>query len=198
VKAQELQAAVFVLILLLSALAGTYVNPAKANPEPLPTLRVYIESPSNKTYSQDSILLNVTFHTQPNEYRDSKVYYTIKGENASYSGLLFQGLLKQSQPIWRNVTITEIPDGSYSLEVGAEHICDRWFFHSDESAVNFTIDTGNPEPTATPEPQQEPFPTLWVVAAVAIVATGGAASAIYYFTKKPRRIGNNSQNIQKT
>jgi hypothetical protein len=46
--------------------------------------------------------------------------------------------------------------------------------------------------------EPEPFPTLWVVAAVAIVATGGAASAIYYFTKKPRRIGNNSQNIQKT
>jgi hypothetical protein len=34
---------------------------------------------------------------------------------------------------------------------------------------------------------EEPFPTVWVVAAVAIVALGGAASAIYYFTKKSRK-----------
>jgi hypothetical protein len=41
----------------------------------------------------------------------------------------------------------------------------------------------------------EPFPTTWVVAAIAIVITGGSALAIYYF-KKPKRKGNNSQHNQ--
>jgi hypothetical protein len=40
-----------------------------------------------------------------------------------------------------------------------------------------------------------PFPTTWVVAAIAIAITGGSALAIYYF-KKPKRKGNNSQHNQ--
>jgi hypothetical protein len=40
-----------------------------------------------------------------------------------------------------------------------------------------------------------PFPTTWVVAAIAIAITGGSALAICYF-KKPKRKGNNSQHNQ--
>jgi hypothetical protein len=41
----------------------------------------------------------------------------------------------------------------------------------------------------------EPFPTTWVVAAIAIALTGGSAFAIYYF-KKPKRKGNDSPHNQ--
>jgi N-acetylneuraminic acid mutarotase len=49
----------------------------------------------------------------------------------------------------------------------------------------------SPSPSSsTPELQQpEPFPLTWIIAAIAIVATGGVASAIYFFIKRRKTIG---------
>ena len=140
------------LILLVSISSLTILNVnAQTNDGlgDLPTLKIQIESPTNKTYTQTSILLNVTFHTQPNETRNSYVVYTILDERAEFTdGVLFNGTLSQTQPIWRSVPIEEIPDGNYTLRVTGFHILNwRWWITSDKEYVDFIINSMPPEIT---------------------------------------------------
>ena len=112
------------------------------------TLRIQIESPTNKTYKQNSILLNVSFYTHENEARRSYIAYTIFNETTEFTdGILFNGSLSQTQPIWQSTTIEKIPDGNYTLRVTGFHIVFRWLIHSDQEFVNFIINCMPPEIT---------------------------------------------------
>lgn len=133
----------FTSLAILNVKAQTYTEEGPS------TLQINIESPENKIYNQNSILINVTFHTQPGETRDSYVAYSILDENAKYtSGLLYDGRLSKSEPIWRSTVIEEIPDGEYTLRVTGRHwIEPRGIQEADQDFVDFIINVNPPEIT---------------------------------------------------
>ena len=177
---------IFVTLILLLSIS-LLINPiysASATIDGPSTLLINIESPVNKIYNQNSILINVTFHTQPGETRDSYVAYSIFNENVKYtSGLLYDGPLSKSEPIWRSELIEEITDGEYTLEVTGRHRIDPGGIQeADQDFVEFIIATESPSPTPTPTdtPTPEPFPTTLVVASIATIAVIGLGILVYF------------------
>ena len=171
------------LILLLSiSLLINGIYSTSATIEGPSTLLIIIESPENKIYNQNSILINVTFHTQPDETRDSIVTYKIFDENGEYTdGLLFDGPLSKSEPIWRSEVIEEIPDGEYTLRVTGRHRIDRGGIQeADQDFVDFTIATESPSPTPSSSPEPKPFPTSIALVSIVVIAIIGSGILVYF------------------
>ena len=85
---------------------------------------------------------------------------------------------QETVTITGNTTISSLSSGLHNITVYAK---DEFENIGTSETIVFTV--------------TEPFPTTWVVAAIAIAITGGSAFAIYYF-KKTKRKGNNSQHNQ--
>ena len=174
------------LILLPIFLIGLTLTPTfnvKAQEE-LPTLRIQIISPSNTTYNQNTILVNVSSQKQLHDNLKYTIGYILEGENTKIYGGLFQGTPSSSQIMFHSEMITDLPDGTYLLWASADYLDGRWWIYSDEQTVTFTIDTKTPTPSPTPSPSPSPeqalqFPsTLEITIVATAVLTGFGLFAI--------------------
>jgi hypothetical protein len=199
--------------LLFSALAGTlFINLANANPFPTYPV-ISIESPTNKTYTANSLFLNVTLVTQwDGLYFTSTrrlVSYCIDGKESipiTQAEYRFDSE-KQASIFSGSAVLTDLAEGTHNLRVNAEYDYGNGKVFVSDSNVNFTIDptyspspspspnstaspsppaTLSPEPTSTPEP--ESFPTAPVAAAsVASVAVVGVGLLVYFKKRNGRQ-----------
>jgi len=168
VEKKTLLTAIFISMLLLSAVAGTQlVNLGKANPTVyemtyLPVISVH--SPANNTYiNVDEILLNLTV-TRPREWE-----MTMSGPDWKISQELQSITIQVDKKFYRSVTVnsnlssapfnyfiylTDLKDGEHTLTVyafasGFEYA--QWWSHpprsftiKSSSLVHFTLDTTSP------------------------------------------------------
>lgn len=173
-----------ILVLLFSGVAGTIlVKVAKANPFPTDPV-ISIESPANKTYNINSLVLNITIVTKYDGY-----YFTSARRLVSYS---IDG--KADVPIAEtdysydqdekastfngSAFLPELTDGPHKLTVYAKYDYDVHIIES-QSSICFTIDT-TPSPTPTPSGQPPLFPTTFVLASVVSVAVVGVGLLVYF------------------
>ena len=188
----------FISVLLFLAAAGTQmISLTKANPFPTDPI-ISIESPVDKTYTVDSIVLNVivvtkyegwyiTASAKTLVYRlDGETSVSITETNYSYDEEHYESTFTGS------AILSELTDGPHSLTVYAEYDYGDRIFEA-QSSTYFTIDlpNGTSSPTPTPElspspkPQDsEPLPTI--IASASLVTTAGAGF-LFYFKKRKRR-----------
>jgi hypothetical protein len=164
----------FMLVLLVSVVAEiSVINLAKANPFPSSPL-ISIESPKNKTYTVNSIVLKVTLVTQWDglyfSSTDRRVSYcldrteSIRITEAEY----WFDSEKQASIFSGSVVLTDLKEGTHNLRVNAQYAYDSGGVHTSASSVTFTIDptytpshtpSPTPSPTPTPSPSPSPSPT---------------------------------------
>jgi hypothetical protein len=177
-----------ILALLFSGVAGTIlVKVTKANPFPTDPV-ISIESPANKTYNVNSLVLNITIVTKYDGY-----YFTSASRLVSYS---IDG--KADVPIAEtdysydqdekastfngSAILPELTNGPHNLTVYAKYDYDAHIIES-QSSIYFTIDATSSStlsPTPTPSGQPPLFPTTFVLASVVSVAVVGAGLIIYF------------------
>jgi len=148
--------------LLISLIAGVqFVEVARANPFPTYPV-ISIESPTNKTYTANSLLLNVTLLTQWDG-----LYFTSENRIVNYcidwkdsiqitpTEYKFDAE-KQASIFSGSAVLTDLTEGTHNLRVNAEYHYDngKQVFVSN-SNVNFTID-----PNYSPSLLPSPSPTL--------------------------------------
>lgn len=155
------------LALLFSALAGThFVNSGKSNP--FPTYPdISIESPANKTYTSNSLFLNVTIVTQWDG-----LYFTSTRRLVSYcidekesipitEATYWFDSEKQASIFSGSAFLANLTEGTHNLRVNAEYHYDngKQVFVS-SSNVNFTFDPAyTPPPSPSPSPSSAPTPS---------------------------------------
>jgi parallel beta-helix repeat protein len=110
---------------------------------------IFILSPENKTYTISDVLLNFTV-SEPTSW----IRYSLDGQ--------------ANVTIFGNLTLSDLPEGSHSLEIYAKDIAENI---GSSGIVHFTIDTG----------QGGPFFILIII--TAIVVTGVAIGLLVYFAK---------------
>ena len=208
-------AVILISALLVSALAGVHVvKVAKANPFPTYPV-ISIESPTNKTYTTNTLFLNVTLVT-----KWDGVYFTSESRTVSYRidgkfFLISQMAYRfdsenQASILSGSAVLTNLTEGTHNLRVNAAYSYDngKQVFASN-SNVTFTIDPtyspslspspspsptpiATPSPTATPSPEPtstlepEPFLTVPVAAVSAVSVVAVNAGLLVYFKKRKR------------
>jgi hypothetical protein len=211
---RTVSALALIFALLFSGTVGTsFINMAKANPFPTYPV-ISIESPTNKTYTANSLFLNVTLVTQwDGLYFTSNrrlVSYCIDGKESipiAQTEYRFDSE-KQASILSGSAVLADLAEGTHNLRVNAEYHYDNdnEVFVS-VSNVNFTIDptyspslspspstsptqTATPSPTATtsPEPtstpESEPFPTNIIATASASMGIVGLGLLVYFKKRK--------------
>jgi hypothetical protein len=176
--------AIIILAFLFSLVAGTQVvEVAMANPFPTYPI-ISIESPKNKTYTANSLLLNVTLVTQLDGlYFTSEnriVDYCIDGKESiqiTQTEHKFDSE-KQASTFSGSAVLVDLTEGTHNLRVNAEYHYDngKQVFVSN-SNVNFTIDP-NYSPLLSPSPSLTPSTTLspsipevsaWIILPLAMI-----------------------------
>ena len=177
-----------ILVLMFSGVAGAIlVKVAKANPFPTEPV-ISIESPANKTYNVNSLVLGVTIVTKYDGY-----YFTSARRLVSYSidGKADVPIAETDYSYNRDekastsngsAILTELTDGPHKLTVYAKYDYDVHIIES-QSSIYFTIDT-TPLPTPTPSGQQPLFPTTFVLASVVSVVVVGGGLILYLKKRK--------------
>jgi hypothetical protein len=195
------------------ASANPVPYPSEPNKES-PTLKV--ESPQNgKVYAGDTVELVFTV-TKPDSWNYYWLGVTsglpIIGDYSVW--VYLDGNLKETcwDPCLRDVPTTNYPVvldglmiGGHSLKIDVRA---RTFYENPNpdpqdyleylmnvsETIHFTINSGLPssqhpsqETTSTPERAPEPFPTIFVAASAAIVATASGLSAAYYLRKRKNK-----------
>jgi hypothetical protein len=193
----------FSLALLLSVTAvSKAVLQAEANPYPWNS-EILIESPTNKTYNMDSLVLNVTIATKfdgtytsssrrvVNYSLDSQPDIPLEAVNFYYDNE------SQSSIFVGSTLLAGLTDGSHNLKVQC-----RYYYEAEVNAggntyitqshysvayVNFTIEI-SPSPVITNSSDSpttaEPFPWLPLAAVSVAVAAVVAVSAVVYLKKR--------------
>jgi N-acetylneuraminic acid mutarotase len=132
----------------------------------------------NEQYTPIGYKLRVTVLSPENKTYDATAIplnFTVNEEATSTS---YSSDGQEKVTITGNITLEGLSSGSHNLTVYAEDAAGN---SGVSETIYFSI--------------KVPFPTTWVVAAIAIAITGGSAFAIYYL-KKPKRKGNDSQHNQ--
>jgi len=160
---------------------------------PPASLKLQLTSPINKTYNQNSILINFSFQKEPDDWNHYLIEYVIEGEKTDYTGTFvwMQQLTGISQKNFSK-TITGIPDGTYLLTLSARWMGTLIWYHADKKTVTFTIDTkiSTPSPTPTPTISSTPHnqqalsteAILGIVIIVAVLAVG--LGLLFYLIKR--------------
>jgi hypothetical protein len=136
-------AVLFVVLLTFSSLA---IFNVKARTYPPPTLKIQLISPSNTTYNQHSILINLSCQKEPDDWNQYNIDYTIEGEKANYSGIFLYMQQPTSNQLNFSKKITGIPDSTYLLTISAKYLAVLYWDYADKQTVTFTIDTETPTP----------------------------------------------------
>ncbi|MCW4044628.1 MAG: hypothetical protein NWE94_03820 [Candidatus Bathyarchaeota archaeon] len=175
----------FIWMLLLSVVVGTrivYLAEANPIPPPDPYCNISIYSPQNKTYNTEPVRLSFAVKTNY-ELGSYQYFYFLDG-----------------QDIQTSFKVEEIQDFGPSAEYHhagqavLPTLSDGW--HNVTVFIGY-VDADGAIRTAEVDPlfatahfnfsavsQQEPFPTLWLVAAIVTAATGATAFAVYFLAKK--------------
>jgi hypothetical protein len=175
---------VFALALLFSAVTGTkLVNLARANPmniEPL-YCSISIQSPQNRTYDTEPVLLNFTVKTNY-ELGAYQYFYFLDGQDTQASVKVEE--IQDFGPSAEyhhegQIVLPTVSDGWHNLTVFLGYVDADGVIHNADvdpfsATAHFNVDAAS---------QQEPFPATWLIAAIATIAVGGAAFTLYYFTK---------------
>ena len=168
---RTLAALALILVLLYSVLTGVMlVERATANPFPTNPV-ISIESPVNKTYNVNSLALNVTVVTKFDGWYftgEKTLAYSIDGEaniSITETNYSFDEEIKAST-FNGSAFLSELTDGLHKLTVYATYDYGTRIFEA-QSSTYFTIDFP-PSPNGT----LKPFPTVWIVAIVAVVGVG--------------------------
>jgi N-acetylneuraminic acid mutarotase len=126
--------------------------------------KIFVVSPENKTYTVNSVSLTSNVN-----------------KPAAWMGYSLDGL--DNVTITGNITLTGLSNGLHNLTVYAK---DAFENVGASETVYFTI-------AKDIEPQPEPFPATWIVAATAIIAAGGAVAVVYLRkTKKQQETSKNN------
>lgn len=175
------------LVVLLSFSSLTILN-VKAQEE-LPTLKINLISPTNKTYNQNTILLNFSIQKQPYDNMDYTIDYTMQGENIQKQGTFFMGTPITNEMSFQK-NFTELPDGTYTLTVSARYFDRITYVYADKQKVTFTINTKtptpSPTPTSSPTPDNQQPLNAEVIIGVSIIITvlGAGIGFFLYLMKK--------------
>ena len=190
---KNLPSIIIILVVLISFPSLAISSVKAVRDYPPPSLKIQLTSPTNKTYTQNSILINFSIQKQPDDWNHYLIEYAIEGEKKNYSGtfLWMQQLTGLSQKNFSK-TITGIPDGTYLLTINARWDALLIWSHADKKTVTFTIDTKIPIPSPTPMPTSSPTPdnqqtlnTETITGIAIIVAVLGAGiGLIIYLLKK--------------
>ncbi len=131
------------------------ISPLVAIPWDLHPPKITILSPKNETYTINNIPLTFTV-----------------SETASWMGYSLDG--QANVTITGNVTLKGLTAGSHNIIVYAEDAAGNT---GTSERVYFTIE-------AVPTPQVEPFPPIWIITAIAVIAIIGAALSVYFVKVK--------------
>ncbi|MCZ2809156.1 MAG: hypothetical protein O2V44_07375 [Candidatus Bathyarchaeota archaeon] len=172
-----------ILTLLFSVAAGLpVIEEAKANPSGMARMMwrdiIVVQSPQNKTYNVETVLLNFTVEFLSEKYstryvlrnvqrRTLTVDVTTKRTNATHKYKYFTAAIAQY-----NSHLPNLADGTYSLTVQRYYVNQRepegitvW----SSATVIFTIDTTSGDTAVIPEfPSWAPILFTLVVLAVAL------------------------------
>jgi hypothetical protein len=175
------------VVLLVALLSSTSLVVLNVNAQQeLPTLIIHIESPISKTYTENTILLNISYNTQVQDQREYKIVYWLTTENTENVTKLFQGIIGQTQPIFQSIQIKELQDDNYSLLVSGEYLDGRWWIYAYETdPINFTISTENSKPTPSfnPEPFRFSSPNLIIASTITLLIGLGILAYIKKYRK---------------
>lgn len=186
----------FILLLLAEIL--TLANSLQASVSSYPSEPVtdppiiIVHSPSNTTYYENDILVNFTVNQPDSWHQGNLTLVTIKQISYQLDDPVpgHVGFMNSTNNQF-SAMLMEVPDGNHSLRIDVltDSIYklqrENWIFTETYAMntrliVNFTVDAG-PSPSASPSPlpspisnHSEPFPTIWVVVAVA-----GSVAVIY-------------------
>ena len=185
---------IILLFVILQSFPSLTISSVKAVRDyPPVSLKIQLTSPTNKTYTQNSILINFSIQKQPDDWNHYLIEYAIEGEKKNYSGtfLWMQQLTGLSKKNFSK-TITGIPDGTYALTITARWDALLIWSHADKKTVTFTIDTKISTPSPTPTPTSTPTPdnqqTLNTEAtigiAIIVAVLGGGIGLLIYLIKK--------------
>ena len=190
---KNLPSIIIILVVLISFPSLAISSVKAVRDYPPPSLKIQLTSPTNKTYTQNSILINFSIQKQPDDWSQYHIEYAIKGEKANYSGtfLYMRDLTGLSQKNFSK-TISGIPDGTYSLTISAQWLALLYWDIADKQTVTFTVDTKIPTPTPTPTPTPIPTPdnqqTLNTEAitgiAITVAVLGAGIGLFTYLLKK--------------
>jgi parallel beta-helix repeat protein len=133
------------------------ISPLVALPWDLTPPKITILSPKNETYTINNVSLTFTI-----------------SENASWMGYSLDG--QANVTITGNATLTGLAAGSHNIIVYAED--DDGNIGASER-VYFTI-----EVVSEPNLQVEPFPLIWIITAIAVIAIAASSSAYFIKVKK--------------
>jgi hypothetical protein len=143
----------------------------KANPFPTAPV-ISIESPTNKTYTENPILLEVTLVT----YWDG-VYFTSTRRRVSYCIDRKESIRLDETEYWFDsekqasifhgtAVLPDLEEGTHNLRVNAEYSYENGRVFVSNSKVEFTIDSfylpsllPSPSPSPAPSPSPTPTPT---------------------------------------
>ena len=183
---------VILLVVLLSFPLTTISSVKAVRDYPPPSLKIQLTSPSNKTYNQNSILINFSCQKQPDDWNIYLIEYAIEGEKKNYSGTFLDKELTGLSQLNFSKTITGIPDGTYVLTISAKWFGSLMYFNADKQTVAFTVDTkistSSPTPTSTSTPTQDNQQTLNTETIIGIAITaailGTVISLLTYLIKK--------------
>jgi len=157
---------------------------------PTPSLKIQITSPTNKTYNQNSILINFTCQKQSDDWNVYLIEYAIEGENANYNGTFLDKELTGLSQVNFNKTITGIPDGTYALTISARWLALLIWDQADKQTVTFTINTKistpSPTPTISPTPDNQQTPNAEAIIGIAIIVVmiGVGLGLLLYLIKR--------------
>ena len=151
---------IIIILVLLPSFSSLTILSVKARTYPTPSLKIQLTSPTNTTYTQNSILIKFSIQKQPDDWNIYLIEYTIEGEKANYSGTFLDKELTGLSQLNFSKTITGIPYGTYVLTISAKWLGVLMYFVSDRQTVTFTLDTKIPtaSPTPTPTPNITPTP----------------------------------------
>jgi hypothetical protein len=209
-------AVTFVLIFLVSLFLAEswFVNPANANPFPTAPV-ISIDSPTNRTYTSNSLFLNVTLVTYwDGVYFSSisrRVSYCIDGKESiriTPTAYWFDEE-KQASIFCGSAVLADLTEGPHELRINAEYSYGNGKAFVSDSSVNFTIDhtysslltpaptpsptqAATPSLTATPTPEpisissSPPFSTIFVAAAC-VGSVFGIVTGLMMYVKKHKK-----------
>ena len=179
---KKIALAIVIFTLLASIISGTMlVNFAYANPMPTDPV-ISIESPVDKTYDVNSLVLNITIVTKYDGY-----YFTSTRRGVSYS---LDGNTKiavaeidytfdeeeKASTFNGSAVLSELTNGPHSLTIFAEYDYDVKIIQSQKSS-NFTIDTKS---NSSIDTGANSFPTTLVIGTIVTAAIVGVGLIVYF------------------
>lgn len=170
------------LAIFVSLVAGMHaVEVASANFLPGPPSINFDSPEENKTFTTDSIWLNITLRTFFDSGNASRVVEcSLDGEENNTIPVVYEGLDGDTySTVTGSLLLSELSEGSHSITVYATYTYGT-YFTSNSKTINFIVELL--EPTPSPESQIAPLPSSLVF--VASVGTALTVIGLFIYFRK--------------